>query len=262
MKKSMYIDFNYSRESQYCAEAIKNAGFSHTFLWWGKDDDNRFNQVKICNKLGLKIETAHTSFDNINSMWTEGTDGDDLTEYFIKSVKEAKEYSVPKLIIHLSSSFTPPPFGELGLSRYKKICEEADKQGILIAFENLRCVEYLDYIMENIDSPSKHFCFDCGHEFVYNNGFGVLEKYTPLLTAMHLHDNFGNKDDHLLPFEGKINWAILSKRIAQALKTANIDIPITLEIMKKDSEPNFAEIAFERASRIEALVETAITKIN
>lgn len=254
----MYIGFDEAKGYEYCAQKIKSAGFSHTFLCWEKVGPICFQQVKICEKLGLEIETAHATFQNINSMWLEGSDGEDLTKLFIKNVREAKECGIPVLIVHLSSSFTPPPFNELGLSRYKRICEEAEKYGIAIAFENLRRVDYLDFIMENIDSPAKRFCFDCGHEFIYNQGIGVLEKYAPLLSAFHLHDNFGSNDDHILPFDGKIKWETLAERISHML-TANkdIDIPLTLEVMKKDTEPDFAEKAFERTCRIEALIKAS-----
>jgi len=250
MKKSMYIWYDSAKKKSQCAEAIKKAGFTHTFLWWERDDENRFQQIEICDKLGLEIETAHTSFNNINSMWLEGSDGDEMTDYFIKCVKEAKDCGIPILIVHLSSTFSPPLFNDLGLSRYQRLCDEAEKQGILIAFENLRRIDYLDYIMKNIDSPSKRFCFDCGHEFIYNEGNGVLEKYSPLLTSFHLHDNFGKEDDHIFPFDGKINWANFAERYVRI----NKDIPITLEVMKINSEPDFADIAFQRACRIEDLI--------
>ena len=254
----MYIGFDVAKGYDYCAEKIKSAGFSHTFLNWEKSGDICLEQVKICERVGLEIETAHATFNNINSMWLEGSDGEDLTKHFIKNVREAKEYGVPVLIVHLSSSFTPPPFNELGLSRYRRICEEAEKYGISIAFENLRRVDYLDYIMKNIDSPAKRFCFDCGHEFIYNEGKGVLEKYAPLLSAFHLHDNFGSNDDHILPFDGKINWETLARRISHVFtENKDIDIPITLEVMKNDTAPDFAEKAYERACKIESLIESS-----
>jgi sugar phosphate isomerase/epimerase len=209
--------------------------------------------VKICERLGLEIETAHTSFERINAMWLDGTEGEDMTRLFIEDVRLAKECNIPVLILHVSSGFTPPPFNELGLSRFRRICEQAEKDGVAIAFENLRIVEYLDYVMENIDSPAKRFCFDCGHEFIYNNGFGVLEKYAPLLSAFHLHDNFGSQDDHLLPFEAKINWETLAERISHAL-AGRTDIPLTLEVMKADAEPDFAEKALNASAKSRLLL--------
>lgn len=261
MKKSMFIDFDNTKSTLQKAEAIKKAGFSHTFLWWGKDDDNRFEQVRVCEKTGLEIETAHTSFKNINSMWLDGIEGEEITDYLVKSVYEAKEFSIPVLIVHLSSSFTPPPFNNIGLSRYTRITQASQKSGVLIAFENLRRVDYLDFIMENISDESKKFCFDCGHEFLYNEGKGVLEKYAPILTSLHLHDNNGTGDDHLLPFDGKINWAILCERIARARKISGFDFPVTLEVMKANSEPDFTQKAFERAVLIEELIRQAEKKL-
>lgn len=250
MKKSMFIRYDSKKEYLHCAEKIKKAGFSHTFLWWEREDENRFQQINICEKLGLTIETAHTSFQNINSMWLDGDDGDTLTNYFIQSVREAKDCGIPILILHLSSSFTPPPLTVIGLSRYQRICDEAEKNGILIAFENLRRVDYLDYIMENLHSPAKRFCFDIGHENLYNQSTGVLEKYAPLLTALHLHDNLGKEDNHFLPFDGTIDWSNFTKRYVSIGK----ELPITIEVMKKDAEPDFAEKAYQRACRIEELI--------
>jgi len=250
LTKSIFLVFDPSKELEYCAEAIKNAGFSHTFLWWGRGEDDRFRQIDICDRLGLEIETAHTSFESINSMWLEGAEGEGITDYLVQSVREARECGIPVLIVHLSSSFTPPPRNTLGLSRYRRVCEEAEKQGVIIAFENLRRTEYLDYIMENISSPARRFCFDCGHEFLYNNGMGVLEKHASELVAFHLHDNFGEEDDHLLPFEGRIDWTDLAGRISKLKKVP----PLTLEVMQRNSEPDFAERAFECVCRIESLV--------
>ena len=253
MRKSMYIGYDLSKRSEHRAKAIKESGFSHTVLWWGTEGKNRFEQVKICERLDLAIENAHTAFDNINSMWLEGEEGEGITEYLINSVAEARDCGIPVLVVHLSSSFTPPPVGTLGLSRYSRICEEADKKGVIIAFENLRRVDYLDYIMENIAATSKAFCFDCGHEFLYNEGIGVLEKYASRLTAVHIHDNFGKVDDHMLPFEGRIDWAALTRRLARLER----NFTISLEVMREDSEPDFTDRAFECACRLEKMIEAA-----
>ncbi|HBR31519.1 MAG: sugar phosphate isomerase/epimerase [Eubacteriales bacterium] len=250
MKKSMFIWYDEKKDIGYCAEQIKKAGFTHTFLGWKRDDDSRFEQIRLCEKLGLEIESAHTSFENINSMWLEGDDGKSLTDYFVKSIAEAEDCGIPVLIVHLSSTFTPPAYNSLGLSRYQRICDEAEKRGVLIAFENLRRVDYLDYIMENLDSSAKRFCFDIGHENIYNDGNGVLEKYGNLLVSLHLHDNFGKEDNHILPFDGNIDWYDFALRFNRQKK----DIPITLEVMKTNSEPDYANKAFERACRIEEFI--------
>ena len=104
MKKSMFIWYDEKKDIGYCAEQIKKAGFTHTFLGWKRDDDSRFEQIRLCEKLGLEIESAHTSFENINSMWLEGDDGKSLTDYFVKSIAEAEDCGIPVLIVHLSST--------------------------------------------------------------------------------------------------------------------------------------------------------------
>ena len=49
--------------------------------------------------------------------------------------------------------------------------------------------------------PDIRICYDTGH--------GVLQGPLPRLAgvgAIHLSDNNGDSDDHLWPFEGKLNW--------------------------------------------------------
>lgn len=248
--KSMFLLFNRTKDISYCARAIKNAGFSHTFIEWGYDE-TRFLQVKQCEKNGLIIESAHTKYDRINSMWTEGTEGNDFTDYLITSVKEAREVGIPCLIVHLTSGDYPPPTSKIGADRFERVCEAGYKHGVDIAFENLRKTEYLDFVFENIDLPSRKFCYDCGHELLYNDGTGVLEKYADFLVTCHLHDNQGERDDHQIPFEGTMDWERLALRIARLNKAGKWNIPLTLELKQKDSRPDFAQLAFESLCKFE-----------
>ena len=49
-------------------------------------------------------------------------------------------------------------------------------------------------------------CFDIGHANL-NDGVAVsLAELKPIIGSTHLHDNHGEKDEHLWPGEGKIEW--------------------------------------------------------
>ena len=136
MKKSLYIGYDLTKGYEHCAEKIKSAGFTHTFLNWETRGSDCFEQVRICERLGLEIETAHTSFANINAMWLDAADGDDMTERFVQDVYNAKACGIPVLIVHVSSGFTPPPYNELGLSRFRKICEVLRQTIFIVATRN------------------------------------------------------------------------------------------------------------------------------
>ena len=53
-----------------------------------------------------------------------------------------------------------------------------------------------------------------------------FEKMKRLVRTTHIHDNFGEKDEHLFPFEGTINW----RRTIADFTAASDSFPILLEI--------------------------------
>jgi len=72
-----------------------------------------------------------------------------------------------------------------------------------------------------------------------------------LVASVHLHDNHGEKDEHLLPYEGSIHW----ESAIPLLKSApNGGLPVVLELKEKfgleaasvPEQLNAARVAFER----------------
>lgn len=69
-----------------------------------------------------------------------------------------------------------------------------------------------NYILD-IDSPYFGFCIDTGHlNLAGGNPAETIKLYGDRLLAVHLHDNHGLTDEHLLPGKGNIDF--------QAIKTA------------------------------------------
>jgi sugar phosphate isomerase/epimerase len=64
---------------------------------------------------------------------------------------------------------------------------------------------------------------------------GVAQSYEvmrELVVTTHVHDNHGEKDEHLLPFEGTIDWDATLKGFGHAPAAEN-KLPCVLEL--KDS---------------------------
>lgn len=235
-----------------CAKNLAEAGFTHVFSTWGYQDEG-IRDITAARENGLTVETLHAAYGGVNEIWVDDEKGEARMQFFLECIRAAASESVPIVIMHLSSGLTPPPVSEVGLRRYSRICEEAERLGIAVAFENLRYVSYLREIFQNIDSPARKFCFDCGHENLYDGGDGVLEEFGKDLVAVHLHDNYGEHDDHLPPFAGTVDWDRLAKR----LKANGMPCPITLELKANGAGEEFARRLYSCACRIEKMIEQA-----
>jgi len=250
MKKSMY--FNYAKDVPLKAKAsaIARAGFNGAELFRYIDDreplKDCFSAVKGA---GLEVEAYHADFKHINDIWSEGDEGEERLAFLEQTVKEAGDLGIPVAVVHVSSGCMPPAYNERGLERFARLCQTASEAGVRIAFENLRKTAYLDYVLEAI--PEAGFCFDCGHEKLYNEGKDVLEKYASRLLCMHLHDNNGLIDNHYLPFKGKIDWQELSGR----LRKADFKCSLCFEVFCPSSAfETFPEDVMKAAKKLEDMI--------
>jgi sugar phosphate isomerase/epimerase len=100
-------------------------------------------------------------------------------------------------------------------------------------------------------------CFDIGHAHIGDGVLPSLELMREFLVTSHIHDNNGLKDEHLLPYEGTIEWK-------SALRALPQDLPLVFELKEKpayaDPAPasvplSAARAAFDRVERALSSVE-------
>jgi len=249
--------FGYKYPYEERIKLIKDAGFQSVMIWWG-EEHREINTLKemepeIARKYGLRVENAHLPFYGINAIWEDSTDGDDLLDKYLLNIDDCKKHGIPTAVMHVTGGDDPPQFNKLGLGRFKQLTERAEKNNVTITLENVWRLDYLSYIFSNIKSDKLKFCFDSGHENCFTPGVDCLAEFGHRLGALHLHDNDGTGDQHMLPFNGSVNW----QRIMKKLKELNYKETITLEVdaqysnvINDYSAEKFLHEARERACRL------------
>ena len=195
--------------------SIKKAGFKNVFVQW-YDENWKYSQeeqIKLCKELEFNIIFAHLGYQNINSIWEEGIEGDSLVERYQRDIKDCYENGIPMVIMHLTSKKKAPMYGEIGLN-------------MKVAFENTKIKGYLEYVINNIKDENVGICFDAGHFHAHFDDEFNFESFKNRIFAVHLHDNDKSDDLHLLPFDGTIDW----KYVINKLKECNYNGPVTLEL--------------------------------
>lgn len=104
------------------------------------------------------------------------------------------------------------------------------QRGVTLAFENipneLTTPERLLHLIQTLHFPDLGVCFDSGHAHIGQGVGQSFEKLRPLVLTTHLHDNRGDRDDHLFPFEGGIDWTAL----VRSFRAAEGGFPWLLEL--------------------------------
>jgi len=116
--------------------------------------------------------------------------------------------------------------------------------GVRILLENipneLSAPDKLVELIHTMHFPDIGVCFDCGHAHMMGGVPRAFETLKPHICSTHVHDNLKDKDSHLWPGQGSIDW----KQTVELLQTAPQTPPLLLEIEgdeKKSPSTNVSE---------------------
>jgi sugar phosphate isomerase/epimerase len=108
----------------------------------------------------------------------------------------------------------------------------AKQRGIVLAIENtpgeMATPTNIKNFLDETRLTNLRICFDVGHANLDGSVVTGIDAIRDLLVTTHIHDNAGDRDDHLLPFEGTIDWNT-------ALKALPADVPLVLELKEPAS---------------------------
>ena len=106
------------------------------------------------------------------------------------------------------------------------------ERGVKIAVETLpganaaSWLKLYDLLFARYPAEFIGLCLDIGHwHIVAGDDLSILERHGDRLIATHIHDNFGVTDDHLLPFNGRIDW----NAVTAAIAATPCDMPLDFE---------------------------------
>lgn len=233
--------------------AIKNAGFDGVFIQWSNKDweISQEEQLKTARELGLEVPFVHLGYKGINNIWLEGEEGEKLVDGYIKDLAVCKENGIDMVVMHLTSKSVAPPANMIGVQRFQKIVNYAEQLGIKIAFENTKIWGYLEYVFERIKNPNIGICFDAGHCHCHFDGKFSWDIFKDKIFALHLHDNDQTGDQHLLPFDGTMDWKKLEKDLGKTSYKGSVILEsVYSERYTNMSLDEFYKLAFERAQQI------------
>jgi sugar phosphate isomerase/epimerase len=120
-----------------------------------------------------------------------------------------------------------------------EICEHAREIGIRVAVENPCPNEVYDNpedlrsTVDRFDEDLVGICFDTSHANILRNAPDTAEIFRGRIISVHLSDNHGLDDDHLMPFAGSIKW----KRLLAALIDGGFSGPWLFEVFSFGVDP-------------------------
>lgn len=170
---------------------------------------------EACKKHDVTIAQVHGPFPN----WYDGED--ELNEYLIGVMEKCCAICAflesPGIVIH-PVEYDGDVARECNLRMYRRLIPAAKKYGVKILLENIfrryngrfiqgrmsspeEACEYFDLLNAEAGFDAFGFCFDVGHAIITCQNIPTfIRKLGHRLTNLHIHDNNGLDDLHLIPY--------------------------------------------------------------
>ena len=133
-----------------------------------------------------------------------------------RALQIARRIPFRTLVVHLGvpRAYQTTP-GENNREAARKSVEALQRLaaplGVRLALEVIpnelsRAAALVHFIETAVDAPDVGICLDFGHAHLDGDLVEAIETVSEHLLATHVHDNRGRTDDHLVPFDGSIDW--------------------------------------------------------
>jgi sugar phosphate isomerase/epimerase len=158
-----------------------------------------------------------------------------------RAIDVADDLPYARLVLHMGGSreTADPRKRDAAFSSLEHLILHAHHAGVTICVENTTSEmgdpAYLRAFVDETRLAGLRFNFDIGHAHLaelpederLEKGFSPLRDF---VSSVHLHDNHGDKDEHLPPYDGAIDWPNAIRILQSAPQTS---LPIVLELKEK-----------------------------
>jgi sugar phosphate isomerase/epimerase len=153
----------------------------------------------------------------------------------------ADDLPYTRLILHMGGAreTADPRKRDAAFSTLEHLILHAHHAGVTICVENTTSEmgdpSYLRAFVDETRLTGLRFNFDIGHAHLAElpEDERLEKSFSPLrelVSSVHLHDNHGEKDEHIPPYDGTIDWPKAIKILQSA---EQISLPVVLELKEK-----------------------------
>src|SRR5207302_4424648 len=153
----------------------------------------------------------------------------------------AEDLSYAHLILHMGGprETADPRKRDAAFSSLEHLILHAHHVGVTICVENttseMGSPDYLRAFVDETRLSGLRFNFDVGHAHLaeFPEQERLEKSFAPLremVSSVHLHDNHGEKDEHLPPYHGSIHWPDAVKLLKSGTQNG---LPLVLELKEK-----------------------------
>jgi sugar phosphate isomerase/epimerase len=178
----------------------------------------------------------------------------------VSAVRAAYRLGAPFVVLHLGVPAALQVDArdnriDAAIRSVEEIHAVADPFGVRLALEVIPnpladAAGLVALLEDRLDLPGVGICLDTGHALLLGDVADAVETASGHLVTTHLHDNGGKADDHLVPFDGAIDWPA----VLMAFQKVGYDGVWMFELAGLDAPRRVLERAARARQKMEELL--------
>lgn len=178
-------------------------------------EENAKKLQEYTNSLGATFVQAHSP--GINALDVHENSERDLAAT-IRSVEVCGVLGIPNIVVHSgwATDISKEEWFEKNAAFFRKLFPAAEKWGVNVLCENSTAANMGDRYYTNtgkdmyefvefVNHPLFGACWDTGHGNIEGPQYDEILAIGKHLKAVHINDNRGKADDHIIPLMGTLN---------------------------------------------------------
>jgi sugar phosphate isomerase/epimerase len=179
----------------------------------------------------------------------------------LTAIGAARDLGCSTIVLHLGlpdGQPIPPGDNDAGAARrsLEPIAEACTAHDVQLALEVIpnrlsTASAIFEWLEGDLDLGRAGACLDVGHANLTGGAPEAVELLSGHIVTTHIHDNRGRADDHLVPFEGNIDWPAT----VMALSKIGYGGPLMLELPDHGDAAATLRRAVAARARIQAILD-------
>jgi sugar phosphate isomerase/epimerase len=267
--------FHGERLSRAHLETIKAAGFDLVEIFATRThidyhDARHLDDVRRwLDELGLAASSVHgpicesftggvwgRAFSNAS---TQTARRDEAVAETVTAFDAARRLGAAFLVVHLGLPRFPefpPGDNDAGAVRrsVEALARAADASGVQLALEVIpNALSTPDVLLDMLDDLEidAGICLDFGHAHLDAGAPEAAEALSGHVITTHVHDNKGQLDNHLVPFDGTVDWPAT----LMAMSKVGYSGPLMFEVADHGDAPGTLARTVRARTRLQAILD-------
>jgi sugar phosphate isomerase/epimerase len=240
-------------------------GFDAVELWASRLHIDYHNPAGVADlqqwlaEAKLELVSVHAPAVEASLASADATEREQAIAETERALHIGRRIPFKSLIVHLGKPRTAGARGGTNRDAARRsidaLAKAAAPLGVAIALEVIpndlsRAASLTELVDEDIEATNVGICLDLGHARLDGDVVDAIEVAAGHLLAIEVHDNRGRSDDHLVPFDGVIDWpAALT-----AVQKVGYEGALTFELSTRGSTKDALARARQARTRMDKLM--------